>query len=394
MESHKLTTIEKFENAKIILKMQDTTELNFTSQKAMEDIGYLANSKCSGLLVHTTLSVTETGIPVGIINQKVWARDYAEKGKKVDRHTKKIEDKESYRWLESFEQTEKMFLNTQTQVMIGDRESDIYELFEMDRQKNSHFLVRATQNRLIEHVDRKLFTALENSESKGNLIVEVDRKKGQSSRTANLVVKYETFKIKAPKNSKKDTEEVELNVILVEELDAPEGIEPIKWILITTLDISCLEDALKYVRWYSYRWLIERYHYVLKSGCQIEKLQLDSGDKIQKALSIYSIIACKLLNLTYHSRKDPESSCESSFEKKEWEMLYVLVHRKDNFPKETPKLKDVVLWIAQLGGFLARKHDGEPGVKTIWRGYRKFMDILEGVNLLQQFSNKSINTYG
>lgn len=394
MESHKLRTIEKFETDNVILKMQDTTELNFTSQKSMKDIGYLAYGKCSGLMVHTTLSVTETGIPIGIINQKVWARDYEEKGKKVDRHTKKIEAKESYRWLESFEATEKMFLNTQTQVMIGDRESDIYELFEIPRGKNSHFIVRATQNRLIEHVDRKLFKALDNLESKGSLTLEVGRKKGHSERTAELVVKYERFKVKAPKNSKKETDKVELNVILVEELNAAEGVEPIKWILLTTLDIGCLEDALKYVRWYSYRWLIERYHYVLKSGCQVEKLQLDSGEKIKKALSIYSIIACKLLNLTYISRKEPELSCEGLFEKSEWEMLYVLVHRKDNVPKEPPKIKDIVLWIAQLGGFLARKSDGEPGVKTIWRGYRRFMDILQGVNLLQQFSNKSINIYG
>lgn len=389
MESHYLKTLERLDSEKVILKMQDTTELNFTSQKSMKDVGYLTYAKCNGLMVHTTLSVTENGLPVGIIAQKVWARDNELRGKASERSSKPIEEKESFRWLETLRDTERMFSNSQIQVMIGDRESDIYELFEIPRIKNSHFLVRGTQNRLIEHIDKKLFTALENADAKGYVNLDVGRKNGQEARTAELVVKYESIRIKAPKNSKKKTNEIELNVILVEELEAPENIEPIKWILLTTLDITNLEDALKYVRWYSYRWLIERYHYVLKSGCQIENLQLDSGEKIKKALSIYSIIACRLLNITYKARKEPESSCEQIFEKKEWKMLYVLVHKNNKVPEEPPKLKDAVLWMGRLGGFLARKSDGLPGVKNIWRGYRKFYEIIDGVNLLNQFSQTS-----
>ena len=385
MESHYLKTLERLDSEKVILKMQDTTELNFTSQKSMKDVGYLTYAKCNGLMVHTTLSVTENGLPVGIIAQKVWARDNELRGKASERSSKPIEEKESFRWLETLRDTERMFSNSQIQVMIGDRESDIYELFEIPRIKNSHFLVRGTQNRLIEHIDKKLFTALENADAKGYVNLDVGRKNGHQARTAELVVKYESIRIKAAKNSKKKTNEIELNVILVEELEAPENIEPIKWILLTTLDITNLEDALKYVRWYSYRWLIERYHYVLKSGCQIENLQLDSGEKIKKALSIYSIIACRLLNITYKARKEPESSCEQIFEKKEWKMLYVLVHKNNKVPEEPPKLKDAVLWMGRLGGFLARKSDGLPGVKNIWRGYRKFYEIIDGVNLLNQF---------
>ena len=389
MESHYLKTLERLDSEKVILKMQDTTELNFTSQKSMKDVGYLTYAKCNGLMVHTTLSVTENGLPIGIIAQKVWSRDNELRGKASERSSKPIEEKESFRWLETLRDTERMFSNSQIQVMIGDRESDIYELFEIPRIKNSHFLLRGTQNRLIEHIDKKLFTALENADAKGYVNLDVGRKNGQEARTAELVVKYESIRIKAPKNSKKKTNEIELNVILVEELEAPENIEPIKWILLTTLDITNLEDALKYVRWYSYRWLIERYHYVLKSGCQIENLQLDSGEKIKKALSIYSIIACRLLNITYKARKEPESSCEQIFEKKEWKMLYVLVHKNNKVPEEPPKLKDAVLWMGRLGGFLARKSDGLPGVKNIWRGYRKFYEIIDGVNLLNQFSQTS-----
>ena len=389
MESHYLKTLERLDSEKVILKMQDTTELNFTSHKSMKDVGYLTYAKCNGLMVHTTLCVTENGLPVGIIDQKVWARDNELRGKSSERSSKPIEEKESFRWLETLRDTERMFSNSQIQVMIGDRESDIYELFEVSRIKNSHFLVRGTQNRLIEHMDKKLFTALENADAKGYVNLDVGRKNGQQARTAELIVKYESIRIKAPKNSKKRTNEIDLNVILVEELEAPENIEPIKWILLTTLDITNLEDALKYVRWYSYRWLIERYHYVLKSGCQIENLQLDSGEKIKKALSIYSIIACRLLNITYKARKEPESSCEQIFKKEEWKMLYILAHKNNKMPEQPTTLKDVVLWIARLGGFLARKSDGLTDLKNIWRGYRKFYEIIDGVNLLNQFSQTS-----
>ncbi|RYY00089.1 IS4 family transposase, partial [bacterium] len=302
---------------------------------------------------------------------------------------KPIEEKESYKWLESLKETESMF-SDKLQIMIADRESDIYDLFTMPRRKNSHFLIRASQNRLLKDIDKKLFTALEKADAKGNLVIEVGRKKGQDSRLANLTVKYERLSIKAPKNTPKEIKDVSLNAILVEEREFSDGIEPIKWILLTTLEIASLEDALKYVRWYSYRWLIERFHFVLKSGCQIEKLQLGSSEQIQKALAMYSIMSSIILFITYKARIEPDSSAEEIFTKKELKVLYLLTHKKEYTSKNTITFKDSILYIAKLGGFLARKSDGNPGLKTIWLGYRKFYDIIQGVNLIKHF--KYINT--
>lgn len=393
MESYYSKTVEKGKNDKIILNIQDTTELNFTSQKSKKGLGYIGSSNCSGLMVHTTLSVTEEGVPIGITNQSIWIREEKEKIK--ERKKIKTLKKESSKWVESLRKTDTLFCDeNQIKIMIGDRESDFYDLFIHPRDKNSHLLVRSCQNRLIEGDKEKLFTALDQLELKGKYSIEVGRKKGQDTRIAELTVKYDKFKIKEPRNTKKEISQVELNVILVEEIKSDEVLEPIKWVLLTTLDINSMEDALKYVRWYSYRWLIERYHYVLKSGCQVEDLQLDSGEKIKKALALYSIVACKLLNLTYNSRKNPEVSCEEFFSEREWQILYMLSNKTPNLPKEIPNLKDVVLWIAKLGGFISRKSDGLPGVKTIWRGYRRFMDILENLDLLESLQFLKTKTYG
>ena len=173
-------------------------------------------------------------------------------------------------------------------------------------------------------------------------------------------------------------------MILVEELDPPDEVkQPIRWLLATTLPIETFEQAQQAVQWYSYRWLIERFHFTLKSGCRIEGLQLRSKDRLLKALATYSIVAWRLMSLTYQARLTPEASCEQVLHPKEWKLLRRKFAPK-NRSKKPPSLKRAMVWIAQLGGFLARKGDGDPGLKTIWRGLGKLQLLLEGAQLAAQ----------
>lgn len=137
------------------------------------------------------------------------------------------------------------------------------------------------------------------------------------------------------------------------------------------------------MEYYSYRWLIERYHFVLKSGCGLEKLQLETAERIHRALATYCIVAWRLLWLTYEARHNPDSPCDRVLEAHEWQSLYCTTHQTSIPPVTPPSLHDAVLWTAKLGGFLARKGDGEPGVKTIWRGLRRLHDIANTWQLLQ-----------
>jgi hypothetical protein len=166
-------------------------------------------------------------------------------------------------------------------------------------------------------------------------------------------------------------------VIQALEVDPPPGVEPVNWLLLTTLVITCFEDLVQCLRWYSYRWLIERYHYVLKSGCRLEQLQLESADRIHRALATYTIVAWRLLWITYLARYHPDLPADTILETHEWQGLYCTIHHHPHPPDSPPNLRDAVRWIAQLGGFLARSHDGEPGVKTIWQGLRRLHDIAQ-----------------
>jgi len=218
------------------------------------------------------------------------------------------------------------------------------------------------------------------------MTVELKRNPTRPSRKATLTIRYKTLTIQPPKNRPKQEKlsPIKLQVILVKESEPPSESEAIEWWLVTTLPITCIEDVTTYVRWYSYRWLIERYHYVLKSGCGIEKLQLETAERLEMALATYSIVAWRLLYLTHLARLAPDVSCEIMLEPPEWQALYATIHHK-NYPHSyPPTLGEAVGWIAKLGGFLGRKHDGVPGVKTLWRGLRRLDDIMMGWLLFNQ----------
>jgi hypothetical protein len=155
----------------------------------------------------------------------------------------------------------------------------------------------------------------------------------------------------------------------------PSGEKAISWLLLTTLEVRDFEQASRCLRWYSYRWLIERYHYTLKSGCRLEQLQLETADRLERALATYAIVAWRLLWLTYEARTHPTKSIEAILPAHYWQALYCHIHQTTILPQEPPSLANCVRWIARLGGFLGRKSDGEPGVKTLWLGLQRVHDM-------------------
>ena len=186
-----------------------------------------------------------------------------------------------------------------------------------------------------------------------------------------------TVTIEPPRHHKKRAQcvPVTLNAILVEEIYPPRHGERITWLLLTTLPIKTWEDIQTAIHWYTERWLIERYHFVYKSGCRLEKLQLKTGKRLHCALATYSLVAWRLLWLTYQARYEPAASCEIALEPSEWRALYANRFATTKMPDTPPTLRESVHWIAQLGGFLARTRDGEPGVQTLWQGLRRLTDL-------------------
>lgn len=392
--AHRQRTVKRFKGHSTVLVLQDTTDLDFTNHPATKGLGHLDHSTRQGLKVHSALTVSTQGVPLGLIHQKVWARNPKSMGKRHLRRQLETKKKESQRWLSALRASQEAIPEGIGVITIADREADIYDLFATDRRPGSNLLIRASHNRRVSHEARYLWEAIRQSPLKGQLTVELRRKDDQPPRKATLTVRYTTLSIHPPRNRKRraSLKPIEVQVILVEEESPPPGVLPVCWLLLTTLSVTTFEEALQCIRWYSYRWLVERYHFVLKSGCRLEELQLEKAIRLKRALATYCIVAWRLLWLTYEARRNPDVSCDEVLEAHEWQALYCMIHKTSIPPATPPTLHDAVGWIARLGGFLGRKHDGEPGVKVIWRGLRRLHDIAATWELLHLPSPGQVDT--
>jgi hypothetical protein len=380
--SHKLQTIERMKKYDKILCVQDTTSLDFSKHPATEGLGLYSDSEfAKGLLVHSTMAVTTEGVPLGVLSQQVWTRDPQNRGKRHKRTSLSTEEKESGKWLSGLDNSLSDIPSDIKTITICDREADIYDFFNKALSQGNDFLVRVRENRRILEEHETLIPEVESQPSAGEILVSIprDTKNNRRPREAKLSVKYCSVTIRPPKNRVGSSKlpNLKLYSILVEEIDPPEKVTPIYWLLLTSIPILSLDDAIEKVKWYRHRWKIERFHLTLKSGCKVEELQLETKDRLQTALAIYSIIAWKILWLKYESEIDSEAPCDIVLKNYEWQALYCMAHKTPTPPKEPPTLKAAILMIAKLGGFLGRKGDGEPGVTVIWRGMSRLNDIAQ-----------------
>ena len=387
IEAHTAATIERIQEHKRILVIQDKTELDLGQRRRTRGIGAISNQAAKGLQVHNVLVVSEVGVPLGLLEQKVWAREKARKGKGLKERKRKIEEKESQRWLDSLERSQKLIPGKIEIITIADREADIYGLFAQPRRSGSHLLIRAAQNRRVKKVSgaiEKLFKTVREVEACGEKTLELQRTPQRKARKATLTVKFTTIELQPPEHSQERKKQpgIKVQAVLAEEEKPPPGEKAISWLLLTTLPVANYQEASDCLEKYAHRWLIERFHYVLKSGCRVEELQLETAERMAKALATYSIVAWRLLWLTYEARKNPEKKSDEVLEPEEWQVLSLVTQKKSKLPKQIPTLREAVRQIALLGGFLGRKGDGEPGVKTLWRGWQRLKDMVFGWQLI------------
>lgn len=362
------------EQSGMILAIQDTTSIDFSAHPATTGLGPVGGGNGSaghGLFLHSTLAVGADGVPLGFLHQKDWVRDPDAVGKRHQRRELPIEDKESYRWLEALKAVHAAVPEHISVLNIADREADIFELFAQQRPANSHFLIRATRDRRVEGEHRLLWTAVEASEEIGRYEQLVRRHSTHEMVQVTFAVRVCEVTLRPPKNGVHDPnlKPVQLTAIeACEQGPLPEGAKPVHWLLLTDLSVPDLHTARELIGCYGLRWLIERYHYTLKSGCRLEDSQLRTAEALLLLVSVYCIVAWRLLWMTYAAREYPDAPCTIAFSDVEWHLLYWREHGRKALPKEPPSLRDAVRWLARLGGFIGRKGDGEPGVKVLWQG--------------------------
>ena len=329
-------TIEKIVESgeKVILMPQDTTKLDYIGLKGCEGMGTYYNEASRGLLGHTSIAISEKGMTFGLMSQELWTRELGESGKASKRKSKSISEKESVKWQETMKKSMNGMPEDIMCVTVCDREGDIYELFKAAELEEMYYLVRIIQNRRTTETE-KLLDYAKSLESKGVCVVQIprDTRNNRKAREAKLSIKYSEVTIKAP-YSKNDS--ITAWVVVAEEIDAPQGIEPIAWYLLTNVPVTGFEDACSRVNWYVQRWKIERFHYVLKEVCKVEKSQERNVERLKKLITIYSIISMNILSLMYLSRTCPDIPCDTVFEEDEWKLLYVLANESAAFPPSSP----------------------------------------------------------
>lgn len=375
LESPRGETVKRVSQHEIVLSVQDTTLGDYTAHPKTKGVGPTTDGNgLIGIFIHTALAVNTNGIPLGILAQKIWSRTPGEIGKGKNRKHIPIERKESYKWFEIMDKSLKDIPETTMVVTVGDREADIYELFHKATTENRHLLIRAKHDRnVVDQEPKKLYEQVKSSDVLGKCMVKVPRNTELNlpPRTIWLMLQSRKVTLYPPFIKGKPLDTITLTAILAREIAPPEGVKPIEWLLLTTLEVDNAEEAFEKVRWYTHRWKIERFHYILKSGCKIEELQLETFERLKNAIALYSFLAWWLTWITYQARETPDVPCTLILADFEWKLLISQVKGSKYLPKRIPTLKEAVLLIAQLGGFLARKSDGDPGVKVLWRGLRE-----------------------
>lgn len=347
IHGHRERTIQRMAGEKVALVIQDSMDLNFSTRLHCRDLGQIGTNqlggKSKGLKMHSALVLNTRGIPLGVLGIRHWAPEPANK----DRHRNSlpIEEKDSYRWVQTYRDAVEVASRIEHTrlVCVGDRESDIFELFDERRKLGGRvdILVRVQHNRCLEGEEEKLFECLCDGPAVAEVSIAVPRQREKSgkpsrpgqpavpARTAQVEVRFQEVTICAPKTSRlKDKKPIKLFAVSLIEKHPPAGAAAIKWQLLTTIEVRSLKQAMKCVRWYSLRWRIEEWHRVLKSGCRILEHQNRTAEVLARNITLDSVIAWRIMALTLLGRELPNMPCELLFDQWECEVLQMLAQKK------------------------------------------------------------------
>ena len=406
-EPHWKETTFSITGLKTVLAVGDTTYLDYKKIiKKREDYGPIGNGG-NGLILQSTLAVeADLGQPLGLLWQKIWHREAKMKPlnetvaqkkvrqvqeRKVQRE-RPFEEKESYRWVEAIKEVKERyekpenncpklpFIHPEARIVhVFDREGDIAEVFaEVQPLKNIGVLVRAAHNRCLSGENAKLWGHLEAQPVQFYQEIKVSKNHNQPERIAKIAVSFCAVKLQPPARLKGENLGT-VYAVYAREVDAPPEVKPISWMLLTTEPVTNITEAETILRWYTYRWHIEEYHKILKSGTQAESYRL-AGESMETLLGFLTVIAAELLKITYLNRTQPHADATTILTPLQLDVLKAL----------TPQLPKVlnVKWavesIARLGGYLEHRKGTVIGIQVLWRGLSKLSSLCMGWQLAKQ----------
>ena len=377
LTAHTEATIDRIQQHRIVLVPQDTTSLNYSTNPMKQGLGPIGTRRTEaiGLLLHDTMAFSEQGTPLGIVDAQVWARDPNDKGKRERRKSLPIEQKESRKWLRSFRKVaeiQKLCPATKL-ISIGDRESDVYELFlEATQDPNGPgLLVRMNQSAARKVDGVPLWEYMAKRRVEGTIPLNIPHSGSRQERDTVLDVRFAEVELKPPQRFKGQAPIRAWAVYAREQRKYVADGSPLEWMLLTTVEVRTFKDAQQRVQWYGRRWGIEVYHRTLKSGCRIEDRYLDPAGGLKACIGIDMVVAWRVFHLTMLSRETPDAPCTVFFSDAEWQALCIYTSKNPVPPKQPPTTAHATRLVGAMGGHLGRKADGPPGTKSLWRGLQR-----------------------
>jgi hypothetical protein len=336
-----------------------------------------ARAMC-GVLMHSSLTVTPEGLPLGLAAVKFWSRQKFKGCTALKRHINPtrvpIEAKESIRWLDNLRQSTALLQAPARCIHIGDRESDIYELFCLAHELGTHFLVRTCVDRLAGDGGHTIADEMEEVHVKGRHRVEARDRRGNVS-TAVVEIRFKRMHVLPPIGKQAQYPELTLTVLHARECGKPKGRDPIDWKLLTDLPVTTRAEAIEKLHWYALRWKIETFHKILKSGCKVEQSKLRTAERLVNLIAVYCILAWRIFWMTMMQRAADTATASIAFTATEQALLERLAHNAQEKGQSAGSLSYYLLKLACLGGYLARSRDPPPGNIVMWRGLARLTDI-------------------
>ena len=377
----------------LVLVLHDTTEFTYRREKSeaigitksinsgRDKAGRLRSHTVCGILMHSSLAVTTEGLPLGLAAVKFWTRKKfkgtAALKRKINPTRVPIERKESIRWLENLKQSTEFLADPGRCVHIGDRESDIYELFCAAQEAGTHFLVRTCVDRLAGDGGHTIADEMKEVAVKGVHRIEVKDSNGDPEE-AILEIRYRKIRVLPPVGKQKRYPALTLTVIHAKERGASKNRKKIDWKLITDLPVRSCKGAIEKLEWYALRWKIEVFHKILKTGCKAEEAKLRTAQRLTNLIAVYCILSWRVFWMTMLSRSAANASPALALTDIEIGLLDHLVKDKNQKTPRRKTLSHYLTKVARLGGYLARASDPPPGNMVMWRGMSRLTDIAMG----------------
>jgi hypothetical protein len=377
MQPHWDRTTARMGQLPVVLCIADTTELNFNGQD-IEGAGPLSYEAQVGMYLHATYAVTPDREPLGVMNAWMWAREPR------DANGRRGGVKESVRWIESYEivADQARALPDTRLVYVADREGDIAALMQRAQElgEPADWLIRSQHNRALKG-EASLWETVHASEVLGHISFVLPGRSGQKAREVRQELRSQRVMLPGRAG-------VTLTCVEAYEVDAPAGVKPVIWRLVTNREAGDARALIELVDWYRARWEIEMFFNVLKNACRVEALQLSQMERVEKALALYMVVSWRIARLIRVGRTCPELDASLFFAADEIHGAHVLC--KKARPKKPPTLNQMIRMVASLGGFLGRKSDGEPGAKTLWIGMQRVMDAVITIQILRDGYDTSV----